>query len=92
MLVIIQLGGFDPYFDGDFVRETVVKTPIPAKELIDKMIKDDGVLPGINLGRFYPGLENGLLLAATEKCTDADVDALIKGLKKFATNAVLSEV
>ena len=89
---IIELGRFEPYFDGDFVRETVVKTPIPAKELIDKMIKDDGVLPGINLGRFYPGLENGLLLAATEKCTDADVDALIKGLKKFATNAVLSEV
>jgi glycine dehydrogenase subunit 1 len=87
---ICELDGFEPYFKGDFIRETVIKTPLPAEKLIDKMIDEKHILPGISLGRFYSGFENGLLLAATEKRTTAEIQLLVEGLKNLTRNAVLS--
>ena len=44
-----------------------------------------GVLGGVSLGRFYPGveaLENGLVVAVTETVTDTDIDAFEAALKE----------
>ncbi len=89
---IYTLGGFEPCFKGDFIREFCVKTPIPAGELIDGMIDSYNILPGINLGKFYPGMDNVLLMAITEKRTSEEIDNLGKALAEFASNAVLSEL
>ncbi|UCD94826.1 MAG: aminomethyl-transferring glycine dehydrogenase subunit GcvPA [Candidatus Zixiibacteriota bacterium] len=83
---------YKPYFKGDFVREFVVRTPLPAKELIEKMIAEKSILPGVNLGRFYPGMDDALLVACTEKRTDDEIAALGKALKEMAGDAVLSEM
>ena len=89
---IFGLKSFEPYFKGDFVREFAVRTPIPAKDLIEKMIDKKGILPGINLGRFYPGMDDALLIAFTEKRTDSDIKSLTTSLKEFSANAVLSKM
>jgi len=89
---IFALDGYEPLYRGDFVREFAVKTPIPAKDLIDKMISEKGILPGINLGRSYPDLTHGLLITVTEKRTDDDIRALVEGLKEYSANKIASHV
>ncbi len=89
---IFALDGYEPLHAGDFVREFAVKTPIPAKDLIDKMIAGKGIIPGINLGRYYPDLQNGLLITVTEKRTDEDIDNLVAALKEYSSNKVASRV
>jgi len=81
--MIYSIPGFAPYFKGSFIRETVVRTPIPAKELIDSVIEMNSILPGIDLGRFYPTMKNGLLVAVTEKRTNVEIENLINALGKF---------
>ena len=39
-----------------------------------------GVHPGYPLGRDYPGLDDSLLVAVTEKRTPADIDRLVEVL------------
>jgi len=89
---LYALDGFEPYFDEPFVRETAVKCPVPVKPLIDKLVKNNAVLPGVNLGRFFEGMDDGLLIAATEKRTEAEIDKLVSAVKEYASHAVLSEV
>ncbi|PKK84723.1 MAG: aminomethyl-transferring glycine dehydrogenase [candidate division Zixibacteria bacterium HGW-Zixibacteria-1] len=89
---LFGLRSFEPYFKGDFVREFVVRTPVPAKELIEKVIDKKAILPGVNLGRFYPDMDYALLIALTEKRTDREIEALGAALGEFSTDAVLSKM
>jgi len=89
---LFGLQAFEPFFEGDFVREFVVRTPIPAKEIIEKTVADKSILPGVNLGRFYNGMDNALLVACTEKRTTAEIEALGDALGEFSTDAVLSKM
>ncbi len=82
---ICSIKGFTPYFKGSFVRETVIKTPVPAKELIDTVIEKNNILPGVDLGRFYPAMKDGLLIAVTEKRTDTEIENLIDALRAFSS-------
>ena len=43
----------------------------------------DGVNPGYALGRDYPGLEHGLLVAVTERRTTEDIDRLAEALAQI---------
>ena len=43
-----------------------------------------GVNPGYPIGRHYPGLEDCLLVALTERRTPADVDRLVETLSEVA--------
>lgn len=89
---IFSVPGFEPFFEGSFVREFVVKTPLPAKEIVDRMIDEETTLPGVNLGRLYPGMDNALMIACTEKRTDADIESLGGALRELSENAVLPAV
>jgi glycine dehydrogenase subunit 1 len=80
---ICGIPGFSPYFKGSFVRETVIRTPRPAAEVIDRLINESDILAGIDLGRFYPGMNDGILLAATEKRTDEEIESLAGALKRI---------
>ena len=42
------------------------------------------MLGGLPLGRFYPGFENSLLLAFTEKRTREEIDGLAALMKEAA--------
>ena len=43
--------------------------------------------PGLPLGRFYPGLENRLLVAVTEKRTRAEMDGYAAALEEVLQDA-----
>ncbi len=88
---IFDLDGFEPYFDGPFVREFAVKTPVPAREVILALL-DRQVLPGIDAGRWYSDLDDCLIVAATEKRSEQQVEQLVGSLKELATGGVLSRM
>jgi len=60
-----------------FFKEFVVKTPLPAKDVVREM-RTKGIAPGIDLGRFYPDMKDHLLVAVTEMVSFADCDRYVK--------------
>jgi glycine dehydrogenase subunit 1 len=88
---ISGIDGYEPYFKAPYGREFAIRTPQPAKEIIDGMLKR-GVLAGIDAGRWYPGMENCLIVATTEKRSNTDIARLVNGLKELATSGVLSRM
>lgn len=61
-------------------NEFTVKLPIDAGECVGKMI-DLGFAAGFPLGRYYPGMENYLLIAVTEKRTKYEIGKLAETLE-----------
>jgi glycine dehydrogenase subunit 1 len=63
-------------FSGPFFNEFAVRT----KELdrIMDRCREQKIVPGIDLGRWYPELKNGLLVSVTEMNEREEVDRLVK--------------
>lgn len=80
---IADLPGYELAFDRPFFKEFVVRTPAAPGEIVTRLA-DDGLLAGIDLGRF-PSLEieDGLLIAVTERRTRAQIDRLVEALGQF---------
>jgi glycine dehydrogenase subunit 1 len=64
-----------------FFNEIAVRLPVPAAELVEALA-GFGIIAGVPISRLAPdaGLDDVLLLAATELTTDADIAALTKAL------------
>ncbi len=88
---IFSVEGFTPCFTGPFVREFAVKTPRRATDVVLAML-DKGIVPGVDAGRWYKGMDNCLIVAATEKRTEAEIDRLVAGLKELRGSGVLSRM
>jgi glycine dehydrogenase subunit 1 len=65
-------------------NEFTVKLPIDAAEAAGKMI-ERGFAPGFPLGRYYPGMENYLLVAVTEKRTKYEIGSFCETLEHVLT-------
>jgi glycine dehydrogenase subunit 1 len=61
-------------------NEFTVKLPIDAGECVGKMI-EHGFSAGFPLGRYYPGMENYLLVAVTEKRTKFEIGKFAETLE-----------
>jgi len=70
---IHQIPGFEPTFTSPFFKEFAVRCPIPPYK-INKLLWDNKILGGFDLGRFYPKLESSLLFSVTEKRTRQEID------------------
>ena len=75
--------GLPVAFDRPSFKEVAFRTPIPAREVVSRA-REHGVHPGYPLGRDYPGLDDVLLVALTEKKTPTDVDRLAEVLAEVA--------
>jgi len=73
---ICQIPGFEPTFTSPFFKEFAVRCSI-STDKISKLLWDNKVLGGFDLGKFYPELENSLLFSVTEKRTREEIDKLI---------------
>ncbi len=72
----LQRAGASIASAGPYVNEFVVHTPQGARQTLDRLHRQGGVLAGVDLGRFLPGLDDMMLTSATELTTAADVAAL----------------
>ncbi|MFZ5981446.1 MAG: aminomethyl-transferring glycine dehydrogenase subunit GcvPA, partial [Candidatus Zixiibacteriota bacterium] len=88
---IAKLDGYELYFKAPFVREFAVKTPRPAKEVIETLLKKN-ILAGVNAGRWYEGLDDCLIIALTEKRTETQINNLVESLKELAASNVMSRM
>ncbi|RTZ69645.1 MAG: aminomethyl-transferring glycine dehydrogenase subunit GcvPA [Aquificaceae bacterium] len=76
---LTSLGWENPFKNEQFLWEFPIKHP-DAQALRKKLLKE-GFMFGIDLGRFYPDMENTLLVAVTEKRTKGEMDKLLSLLK-----------
>lgn len=77
--------GIKPYFKGEFFNEFVIKLPVSAVTAQNSLIDDEffvGPLPG----KWYPEMENSLLIAVTEKRSIEQLDALAESIGALVTN------
>jgi glycine dehydrogenase subunit 1 len=66
-------------------NEFTVLLPVDAAEAAGKMI-EQGFAPGFPLGRYYPGMENYLLVAVTEKRTKYEIGSFAETLEYVLKN------
>jgi len=79
---ICKLEGFKLKFSSPFFKEFVIEAPVKAQVVIASL-KRDGILPGLDLGPYFPGMENCLMMAVTEKRTKEEMDRLVEALSRL---------
>jgi len=76
--------GFEPVFpERPTFKEFAVRVGRHAREVV-RAARELGVHPGYALGRDYPGLDDCLLVALTERRTPADIERLVDVLEQVA--------
>jgi len=73
---LVKIDGVKPVGGNAFFNEFVIELPGDAAEVAGRLI-DRGFAAGFPLGKYYPGRENQLLVALTEKRT-------VEEIKQFA--------
>jgi glycine dehydrogenase subunit 1 len=76
-----RLPGYALRFDAPFFREVVVRCPRPAADIV-AAAKSDGVVAGLAIAAHFPQAfpaldERDLLVAVTEKRSEAEIDAFV---------------
>lgn len=79
---IAKIDGYSLKSEKPFYCEFFVNTPVPAEDIINAGIKK-GILPGIDTKTMF-GIENGLLIAVTEKRSLEELNDLIELLRSFS--------
>jgi glycine dehydrogenase subunit 1 len=77
-----QLEGFSLPYSAPFFNEFVVRAPVPASRLLDKLAREKGIDGGIALSRFDSNRPHDFLVCVTEINTRAQIDALTAGLSE----------
>jgi glycine dehydrogenase subunit 1 len=76
----LQEAGLEPTFSGQTTfKEFAVRVGRNAADVV-RDARAQGVHPGYPFGRDYPGLDDSVLVAVTEKRTPADIDRLVEVL------------
>ena len=73
---LTTIGRFTPAFGQPYFKEFVVRDPAGQPERLVDELADEGFFAGVPLGRWYPELADGLLVAVTEKRTRDEIDRL----------------
>ena len=74
--------GFRLRFEGSFFNEFVLDCPVPADRVRKALLKE-GILAGVPLGLFNKAMKNSLLVCATEKRTDGEIDRFASALGRI---------
>jgi glycine dehydrogenase subunit 1 len=73
---LLALDGVSSKFSGPVFNEFVVEVDGKASEVLGRL-REQGISAGIDLGRFYPELDNCILTCVTEMKTEADIARLV---------------
>ncbi|NPA26611.1 MAG: aminomethyl-transferring glycine dehydrogenase subunit GcvPA [Chloroflexi bacterium] len=82
---IAALEGYELAFPNTpFFNEFTVKTPMPARELLNALLDEFDILGGYDLSQDYPELDHHLLVAVTEMNSREQIDLLVQALDAIA--------
>jgi len=77
---LAKLPGFAlAYPQAAFFKEFVLSTPIPAAQIINKLLPRN-IYPGLDMAA--SGMPNALMIAVTEKKSKSDIDELVNALRE----------
>lgn len=77
------LDGYEVVGSGHFFNEFAVRTPIPVAEL-NRKLQAEGIVGGYDLSKVDDGLENTMLICATEMNDQQQIADLVAALKAAA--------
>ena len=83
---IDSISGFSIKYHAPFFKEFVVSCPMPPSSVVTRL-KEHGILAGLDLGSIFSEMEelqDGLMIAVTEKRTKDEIDRLAEGLRALA--------
>ncbi|HOM71127.1 MAG TPA: aminomethyl-transferring glycine dehydrogenase subunit GcvPA [Armatimonadota bacterium] len=69
--------GYSAAWNVPFFKEFVIRSDKPVDQVNQRLL-DNGILGGLNLGKYYPELENHMLLCVTERRTKEEIDRLVE--------------
>ena len=72
---ICRRAGYSVPWQVPFFKEFVIKCDKPVAEINEKLL-ENGILGGLDLGKYYPELENHVLLCVTERRRKDEIDRL----------------
>ena len=78
------LEGFSLPYPAPRFNEFVVRAPVEAAGLLERLASEHGITGGLALSRYTPERANDLLVCVTEINTRAEIDALVAGLKEVS--------
>lgn len=78
--LLTRIDGVESLFDGPHFHEAAIRLDRPVAPVLACLAKRD-ILGGYDLSRSYPGLGNALLVCATEKKSQADLDKYADSLQ-----------
>ncbi len=70
---LTAIAGVSERFGGAYFHERAIELPIAADVMIDRLL-ERGILGGLALGPYFSGMENTLLVCATEKRTAEEIE------------------
>ena len=79
---IEKLEGFSIKTKGDFFKEFLIETPIPAEKIFGNL-KEKYIMAGLPLSRFKDGNSNEMLICVTEVNSRKQIDRLVSALKEL---------
>ena len=75
--------GFSLVYSGAFFKEFVLSCPLEARTL-NRRLFERGIIGGVELGRYFPGRDNEMLICVTEKRTLEEIDRFTEALREAA--------
>jgi glycine dehydrogenase subunit 1 len=81
---IAKLARFSLPYSAPFFNEFVVRAPVAATDLLERLAREKGIDAGIALSRFNSDRPHDFLVCVTETNTREQIDALIEGLRSLA--------
>jgi glycine dehydrogenase subunit 1 len=80
---VTALAGFEECFSSPFFNEFTIQCPHPPKQINTALLARN-ILGGVDMGYWYPDLENSMLLCVTEMNTREDIDAFVAALSEVS--------
>lgn len=77
---LAELDGFSLRFSAPYFNEFVLSCPGPAAQILETL-KSHNIIGGLPLSRFYPEMQNEILICVTETTTRKEIDALAEALE-----------
>jgi len=78
-----KIPGFSTPFAAPHFNEFVVKVPGDAERLLEKL-RNEKIIGGLDLGKYYPELANHLLVCFTELVSRKSIDRMVEECRQFS--------
>jgi glycine dehydrogenase subunit 1 len=76
---IAAIDGYSIPFSSPTFNEFVARGPRPATEILE-MVRENGIIGGLALSKYYSGHDNDFLVCVTETNSREQIDKLVSGL------------